>query len=55
MWAGGKWTTGMEREGFRAALPEQLRSHIEDAEQTPLIEFRLDGPTVSLQAPWDVT
>jgi hypothetical protein len=35
----------MEREGFRAALPEQLRSHIEDAEQTPLIEFRLDGST----------
>jgi hypothetical protein len=46
MWAGGKWTTGMEREGFSCRhCQSSFEAHIEDAEQTPLTEFRLEGST----------
>lgn len=44
----GRWQVdhGYGTRGFFVPpLPEQLRSHIEDAEQTPLTEFRLDGST----------
>jgi hypothetical protein len=43
VWAGGGGPRVWYARVFRAAVPEQFRSHIEYAEQTPLIVFRLDG------------